>query len=78
MPLSRTLSPPAERTTGDSALARAGAGRERLDVLLIGVAGFVRLAAGAWLGFRPFDDTYITFRYALNVASGTGFVYNAG
>jgi len=30
------------------------------------------------MGFRPFDDTYITFRYALNLASGFGFVYNAG
>ena len=78
MPLSRTLSPPTERHVGDSAPARAGAGRERLDLLLIGVAGVVRLLAGAWLGFRPFDDTYITFRYALNVASGLGFVYNAG
>ena len=80
MPPSRTLSPPAERHAGDSvpALPPASVGRERLDVLLIGVAGFVRLLAGAWLGFRPFDDTYITFRYALNVASGLGFVYNAG
>ena len=41
-------------------------------------AGVLRLAAGLWLGFRPFDDTYITFRYALNLASGFGFVYNIG
>src|SRR5438067_10854884 len=40
--------------------------------------GLVRLALGLWLGFRPFDDTYITFRYALNLASGFGFVYNVG
>jgi hypothetical protein len=38
----------------------------------------VRTAAGLWLGFRPFDDTYITFRYSLNLASGHGFVYNLG
>ncbi len=44
-------------------------------ILLIGLA---RLALGLWLGFRPFDDTYITFRYALNLASGFGFVYNIG
>jgi hypothetical protein len=40
--------------------------------------GLLRVAAGLWLGFRPFDDTYITFRYALNLASGFGFVYNIG
>jgi hypothetical protein len=33
-----------------------------------------------FLVFRDwgFDDPYITFRYARNIASGTGFVYNAG
>ena len=29
-------------------------------------------------GLRPFDDTYITFRYALNLAEGHGFVFNSG
>jgi hypothetical protein len=41
-------------------------------------AGVLRLIAGLWLGFRPFDDSFITFRYALNLASGFGFVYNIG
>jgi arabinofuranosyltransferase len=45
---------------------------------LILSVGLARLALGLWLGFRPFDDTYITFRYALNLASGFGFVYNSG
>lgn len=45
---------------------------------LIIAIGLVRLALGLWLGFRPFDDTYITFRYALNLASGFGLVYNIG
>jgi hypothetical protein len=45
---------------------------------LILAVGLARLALGLWLGFRPFDDTYITFRYALNLASGFGFVYNVG
>jgi hypothetical protein len=45
---------------------------------VIGLAAVVRTAAGLWLGFRPFDDTYITFRYSLNLASGHGFVYNLG
>jgi hypothetical protein len=40
------------------------------------VAGILRLWAGASLGFRPFDDTYISFRYAINLAAGRGFVYN--
>lgn len=33
------------------------------------------------LGFfhsNGFDDPYITYRYAVNIAEGTGFVYNAG
>ncbi len=45
-------------------------------VLVIAVAGILRSCAGALLGFRPFDDTYITFRYAINLAAGQGFVYN--
>ena len=45
---------------------------------MIVIAGVLRLLAGMRLGFRPFDDTYITFRYALNLASGFGFVYNIG
>jgi hypothetical protein len=47
----------------------------RLAILLFGAA---RLILGASLGFRPFDDTYITFRYALNIGDGLGFVYNLG
>jgi hypothetical protein len=38
----------------------------------------VRGAVALVLGFHPFDDTFITFRYALNLARGQGFVYNAG
>ncbi|HET9210247.1 MAG TPA: hypothetical protein VFR03_07605 [Thermoanaerobaculia bacterium] len=38
----------------------------------------VRGAVALALGFHPFDDTYITFRYALNLALGHGFVYNFG
>ena len=43
---------------------------------MILVAGMLRLCAGISLGFRPFDDTYITFRYAINLADGHGLVYN--
>jgi len=50
----------------------------RASVFVLGLAALARSAAGLWLGFRPFDDTYITFRYSLNLASGHGFVYNLG
>jgi len=50
----------------------------RMACGLIMMLGLARLALGLWLGFRPFDDTYITFRYALNLASGYGLVYNVG
>ncbi len=36
----------------------------------------LRAGLGWYFGFHPFDDTYITFRYALNIAHGNGFVYN--
>src|SRR5688572_8135597 len=50
----------------------------RAPALVLGLAALIRSAAGLWLGFRPLDDAYITFRYSLNLASGHGFVYNLG
>ena len=50
----------------------------RAPAFVLGAAALVRSAAGLWLGFRPFDDTYITFRYSSNLAAGYGFVYNVG
>jgi hypothetical protein len=50
----------------------------RASAFVLGGFGLMRAAVGLWLGFRPFDDTYITFRYSLNLASGHGFVYNLG
>jgi hypothetical protein len=38
----------------------------------------LRAAVALALGFHPFDDTFITFRYALNLALGHGFVFNDG
>lgn len=32
----------------------------------------------AWFGRHGYDDPYITYRYAQNLASGVGFVYNPG
>jgi len=46
--------------------------------VLICVAALLRSLIGGFLGFQPFDDSYITFRYALNLATGHGFVYNWG
>ena len=50
----------------------------RAPAFVLCAAALVRSAAGLWLGFRPFDDTYITFRYSSNLAAGHGFVYNLG
>lgn len=46
--------------------------------LLIAVGVAIRALSSLALGLLPFDDTYITFRYALNIAEGLGFVYNEG
>ena len=68
----------AERTKRASIRLIYSAMTRRAPAFVIGLAAIVRTAAGLWLGFRPFDDTYITFRYSLNLASGHGFVYNLG
>ncbi len=47
--------------------------------LLIAIASLA--IAACWLPIRmrfPFDDTYITFRYAANLAHGFGIVWNPG
>ena len=43
-------------------------------LLLAGLAVFAR----ALPGLRTIDDAYITFRYARNILSGNGFVFNSG
>lgn len=56
--------------------------RERLDQ----IAAFVLFALFVLLALRThstqaaslIDDAFITYRYAANLANGTGFVYNAG
>jgi hypothetical protein len=45
---------------------------------IVAALAAVRCAVALGLGFHPFDDTFITFRYALNLALGSGFVFNAG
>ena len=49
----------------------------RAPAIVLGLVA-ARTLTGLWLGFRPFDDTYITFRYSLNLAAGHGFVFNLG
>lgn len=44
-------------------------------VLVLAVVAFALRVA---LGARTLDDAYITFRYARNLATGVGFVYNSG
>src|ERR1035441_9203124 len=47
--------------------------------ILIAIAALAILLS--WLAIRmrfPFDDTYITFRYAANLAHGFGIVWNPG
>jgi len=45
-----------------------------IGLWLVGVAG----ALIAAFHTRAYDDPYITYRYALNIAHGHGFVYNLG
>jgi hypothetical protein len=51
-------------------------GRYRYDWVVILLIGTIALCCG-WL-YRDFaqDDAFITYRYARNIASGYGFVYN--
>ncbi|MFN3373352.1 MAG: hypothetical protein ACK44M_07305 [Chloroflexus sp.] len=49
-----------------------------LDRLTWFVALLIGLVLFALLYRRGYDDPYITYRYALNLATGHGFVYNPG
>src|SRR6185436_2567903 len=50
----------------------------RHPLLVLALALVLRSAIAVLLGPHPFDDTFITFRYALNLAAGHGFVFNLG
>jgi hypothetical protein len=53
--------------------------RAILAVYVIGTLGFAALALHrVWSLSYPFDDAYISFRYADNLARGRGVVYNPG
>src|SRR5688500_154805 len=49
-------------------------------VWLAGVLGVLVIWLWVMVSFRgmPVDDPYITYRYAANIASGNGYVYNLG
>lgn len=48
------------------------------DTLAIAWAMFITSLLLGFFHSSGFDDPYITYRYAVNIAEGTGFVYNAG
>jgi len=50
----------------------------RTDWLIMAGLALLAITLRALPGLRIIDDAYITYRYALNLASGTGFVYNIG
>jgi hypothetical protein len=54
--------------------------RDRRRWTELSLAGL--MAVVLWIGLRQhpsaFDDAYITYRYAWNIAQGRGFVYNVG
>ena len=52
--------------------------RGRRELVLPAFLAATVLLAGFRLGPRTFDDAYITFRYARNLARGAGLVYNPG
>jgi hypothetical protein len=48
------------------------------NVILSAILIIVAIAARSIPGPRPIDDSFITYRYARNILSGNGFVYNPG
>jgi hypothetical protein len=48
------------------------------DLLLISIALGLSLFITLNMGGKSYDDAYITYRYAKNLVSGQGFVYNPG
>ncbi len=60
-----------EPSWADRALWLAGAGLLAATLVLVGIEHY-------WLRDLKFDDAYIHFRYARNLAQGKGFVYNEG
>src|SRR5262245_3913264 len=49
-----------------------------LDLLALAWSALVALVLFWLFGERGYDDPYITYRYAADLARGAGFVYNQG
>src|SRR6266852_1211090 len=66
----------------NDASARRSSPTDRVfSLAAAGVLGALLILLGVehyWLGGLKFDDAYIHFRYAENIARGEGFVYNPG
>lgn len=73
----RSVSAPAPSTTSASPHPAAPALR-RADLLVLGWSLIVPVILFAVFHGYGFDDPYITYRYAANLAAGQGFVYNPG
>ncbi len=56
---------------------RRGSSRAR-HVAALGAPALLAATVRLWTGPHPVDDAYITFRYARNLATGVGLVYNPG
>src|SRR4051794_40743160 len=65
------------RLRARSALGERVRGLDAAWTCLVAVVT-TRTVAALALGVRPLDDAYITYRYALNLGDGHGFVYNVG
>ena len=52
--------------------------RKHLHAILLAVVLLAAVGHSLLLYDMPFEDSYITFRYAANLAEGNGLVYNSG
>jgi hypothetical protein len=49
-----------------------------LSILILSIALVSSIALRIIIGPITYDDAYITFRYADNLATGLGLIYNSG
>jgi hypothetical protein len=63
-----------EKATDESGLRSISKG----DIIFITASLLLAALITLSVGDKTYDDAYITFRYARNLASGMGFVYNPG
>ncbi|MCL4395840.1 MAG: hypothetical protein M1482_13735 [Chloroflexi bacterium] len=56
----------------------AAISQNRGRLAIVGALVALTIGVRLWVGELLVDDSYITFRYAENIAAGRGFVYNVG